>query len=129
MKGLRIGFIGTGGIARGHGKRLRMIEGVEIAALVDPSEESLAAFSEAVFNGNGRPPIYRGHREMLENEKLDAVLVCTPHTLHFDQIIESIDRRLFAPTPADTIVMPGHGDDTTIGSESGSLQDWVDRGW
>ena len=48
---------------------------------------------------------------------------------NFDQIIESIDRRLFAPTPADTIVMPGHGDDTTIGSESGSLQDWVDRGW
>ena len=48
---------------------------------------------------------------------------------NFDQIIESIDRRLFAPTPADTIVMPGHGDDTTIGSESGSLQEWVDRGW
>ena len=94
MKGLRIGFIGTGGIARGHGKRLRMIEGVEIAALVDPSEKSLAAFSEAVFNGDGRPPVYRNHREMLEKEKLDAVMVCTPHTLHYDQIMESLDAGL-----------------------------------
>ncbi len=94
MEGLRIGFIGTGGIARGHGKRLRMIEGVEIAAVADPSEESLGAFAEAVFNGNGRPPAYGGHREMLEKEKLDAVLVCTPHTLHYDQIIESLDAGL-----------------------------------
>jgi predicted dehydrogenase len=94
MKGLRIGIIGTGGIARGHGKRLRTMEGVEIAAVVDPSEESLARFTEAVFDGNGRPPAYSGHREMLEKEKLDAVLVCTPHTLHFDQIMESLDAGL-----------------------------------
>lgn len=47
----------------------------------------------------------------------------------FDQIIASIDRRLFSPLPADTIVMPGHGDDTTIGTESPKLQEWVDRGW
>jgi glyoxylase-like metal-dependent hydrolase (beta-lactamase superfamily II) len=47
----------------------------------------------------------------------------------FDTIIESIDRRLFATLDADTIVMPGHGDDTTIGAESPHLQEWVDRGW
>lgn len=47
----------------------------------------------------------------------------------FPTIIESIDRLLFATLAPDTIVMPGHGDDTTIGAESPSLQDWVDRGW
>ena len=47
----------------------------------------------------------------------------------FDTIIESLDRQLFAPLAADTIVMPGHGDDTTIGVESPHLQEWVDRGW
>ncbi len=46
----------------------------------------------------------------------------------FDTIIESIDRRLFPYAP-DTIVLPGHGDDTTIGAERPSLQTWVDRGW
>jgi glyoxylase-like metal-dependent hydrolase (beta-lactamase superfamily II) len=46
----------------------------------------------------------------------------------FDTIIESIDRRLFT-LPADTIVLPGHGLDTTIGTERPSLQEWIDRGW
>jgi glyoxylase-like metal-dependent hydrolase (beta-lactamase superfamily II) len=46
----------------------------------------------------------------------------------FTTIIESIDRRLFT-LPADTIVLPGHGTDTTIGTERPSLQEWIDRGW
>ncbi len=47
---------------------------------------------------------------------------------HFNQIIENIDTRLFPHGP-DTIVLPGHGDDTTIGNERPHLQEWVDRGW
>jgi glyoxylase-like metal-dependent hydrolase (beta-lactamase superfamily II) len=46
----------------------------------------------------------------------------------FPTIIESVDRRLFT-LPADTIVLPGHGDRTTIGAERPHLQEWVDRGW
>jgi glyoxylase-like metal-dependent hydrolase (beta-lactamase superfamily II) len=47
----------------------------------------------------------------------------------FDTIIRSIEDRLFSKLPDDTIVMPGHGDDTTIGAERPHLQEWVDRGW
>ena len=47
----------------------------------------------------------------------------------FDTIIRSIDEQLFSPLDADTIVMPGHGDDTTIGAERPHLQEWIDRGW
>lgn len=46
----------------------------------------------------------------------------------FRAIIESIDRRLFT-LPPNTIVLPGHGAQTTIGTERPSLQEWVDRGW
>ena len=46
----------------------------------------------------------------------------------FDTIIRSLDERLFT-LPADTIVMPGHGDDTTIATERPHLQEWADRGW
>jgi len=48
---------------------------------------------------------------------------------HFPTIIESVDRRLFAPLDPDTIVLPGHGDDTTIGTERPFLAEWVERGW
>ena len=46
----------------------------------------------------------------------------------FSAIIQSIDDRLFT-FPATTIVLPGHGVDTTIGAERPHLQEWVDRGW
>jgi glyoxylase-like metal-dependent hydrolase (beta-lactamase superfamily II) len=46
----------------------------------------------------------------------------------FNTIIESIDTKLFT-FPANTIVLPGHGDDTTIGTERPHLQKWIDRGW
>ncbi len=46
----------------------------------------------------------------------------------FSKIIASIDRRLFT-LPAETLVLPGHGDDTTIATERPHLQEWVDRGW
>jgi glyoxylase-like metal-dependent hydrolase (beta-lactamase superfamily II) len=47
---------------------------------------------------------------------------------NFDQIITSIDRRLFT-LPSELLVFPGHGLDTTIGDEQPHLQEWVDRGW
>jgi len=46
----------------------------------------------------------------------------------FDTIIESIDRRLLT-LPADTLVLPGHGLDTTVGTERPHLDEWVARGW
>jgi glyoxylase-like metal-dependent hydrolase (beta-lactamase superfamily II) len=46
----------------------------------------------------------------------------------FPTIVRSIEDRLFT-LPADTIVLPGHGASTTIGTERPHLQEWVDRGW
>ncbi|HVA05814.1 MAG TPA: MBL fold metallo-hydrolase [Acidimicrobiales bacterium] len=47
----------------------------------------------------------------------------------FDTIITSIDRRIFARFPVETVVLPGHGTSTTVGEEAPHLQEWVDRGW
>ena len=47
----------------------------------------------------------------------------------FPTIMRSLEKRLFAKVPDDHIVMPGHGDDTTIGTERPHLQEWADRGW
>jgi glyoxylase-like metal-dependent hydrolase (beta-lactamase superfamily II) len=44
-------------------------------------------------------------------------------------ILKSAEDRLFSKLEADVIVLPGHGDDTTIGAESPHFQEWVDRGW
>jgi glyoxylase-like metal-dependent hydrolase (beta-lactamase superfamily II) len=46
----------------------------------------------------------------------------------FATILRSIENRLFG-LPDDTLVLPGHGLDTTIGTERPHFQEWVDRGW
>jgi glyoxylase-like metal-dependent hydrolase (beta-lactamase superfamily II) len=46
----------------------------------------------------------------------------------FATIITSISDTLFA-LPDATLVLPGHGDDTTIGAERPHLDDWIARGW
>ena len=47
----------------------------------------------------------------------------------FPTIINSIERRIFASLPPETIVMPGHGLDTTIAAERPHLDEWIERGW
>ncbi len=47
----------------------------------------------------------------------------------FATVIDSIRDRLFGPLPDDTVVLPGHGAETTIGAERPHLQEWIDRGW
>ena len=46
----------------------------------------------------------------------------------FTTIIESIENQLFV-LPDDTMVLPGHGDPTTMGTERPRLASWIDRGW
>jgi glyoxylase-like metal-dependent hydrolase (beta-lactamase superfamily II) len=46
---------------------------------------------------------------------------------HFPTILDSIRERLLT-LPPETRVLPGHGDQTTIGAEAKAYQDWVVRG-
>lgn len=46
----------------------------------------------------------------------------------FPTIIESIRQNLFT-LPDATVVLPGHGDATTIGRERDHLDEWIERGW
>jgi glyoxylase-like metal-dependent hydrolase (beta-lactamase superfamily II) len=46
----------------------------------------------------------------------------------FATIMKALDEKLFT-LPDDTHVYPGHGDDTTIGTERPHLEEWRARGW
>lgn len=47
----------------------------------------------------------------------------------FDQLMTGLEDRVFGTLPDDTHVLPGHGDDTTLGRERDSLPEWRERGW
>ena len=47
----------------------------------------------------------------------------------FDQLIDDVDNRLFRRLPDATLILPGHGDNTTLGSERPHLPAWRERRW
>ncbi len=76
------------------------------------------------FQVEGTPLLFTG----------DTLFPGGPGATHFEggdfnTIIRSIEDRIFRVFDASTVVLPGHGADTTIGKESPHLDEWVARGW
>ncbi|MGY1821719.1 MBL fold metallo-hydrolase [Geodermatophilus sp. SYSU D00079] len=47
----------------------------------------------------------------------------------FASLVDDVEQRLFGALPDDAWVYPGHGKDTTIGTERPHLGEWRARGW
>jgi glyoxylase-like metal-dependent hydrolase (beta-lactamase superfamily II) len=47
----------------------------------------------------------------------------------FDQLMTDLENRVFGELPDVTWVYPGHGKDTTLGTERPHLPEWRARGW
>jgi len=87
---IRVGFIGCGGNSRGHGRSIIQQPDAEIVALADISADAIQAFRGNV-GVSSEVPDYTDYKEMLAAVEMDAVEISTPHTLHFQQIIDSLD--------------------------------------
>ena len=47
----------------------------------------------------------------------------------FEELLDDVTGRIFGAYADDTVVYPGHGDDTTLGAERPHLDEWRERGW
>lgn len=104
MKSLRIGVIGTGGIAAVHLKNLRDLEGAEIAAVCDVSEARVHA-AQNEFGGEA----YTDFEKMLARANLDGVVLATPTTVRKEPIEACAARGvpIFIEKPPATSVEAG----------------------
>ena len=92
-KKLRVGFIGAGGIAIGHYQRLHATKKAQVVALNEPSKAALKRFCQHC-EGADSLPVYKDYRDLLKNETLDAVVVLSPHTVHFEQTSAALAKGL-----------------------------------
>ena len=88
---IKVGMIGVGGIAQGHVERLLKLPEVEIVALADASEQSIEKTKSNHAEGIANAKTYADYKELLADSKPDAVVICTPHTQHFQQAVDSLD--------------------------------------
>ena len=47
----------------------------------------------------------------------------------FGSLIDDVEQKVFGRLPDDTWFYPGHGNDSTLGTERPSLPEWRSRGW
>lgn len=86
---LRYGCIGAGSIARAkHIRGYSSIPGVELIAVCDENEK----FAREVANEYEFKKYYTDYRDMLENEKLDFISVCTPNYLHCPITVMALEK-------------------------------------
>jgi len=77
---MKIGFVGTGGIANYHLEHLMKIKEAEIVALCDVVEERAKETAKKC-----KGAFYTDYRKMLDKEKLDALYICIPPFAHQGQ--------------------------------------------
>ena len=89
-KKLKVGIIGTGWIAESHiSEYLKMpdVELVGVADLVDGKAEEFLR----KWNAPEGVRVYHSHKELIDNEELDAVSVCTYNMTHAECTIYALD--------------------------------------
>ena len=43
--------------------------------------------------------------------------------------MDDLEAKVFGPLPDSTVIYPGHGKDSTLGTERPSIPEWRARGW
>jgi predicted dehydrogenase len=97
-RSVRIGFIGTGGIAQSHLKRLKEIPEAEIVALCDIDEARVRSAAEPLGAA-----VYTDGAKLIAGERLDALYICVPPNAHGDLEIQAAQRgfHLFVEKPVN----------------------------
>jgi len=89
---IKLGVIGTGGMANHHATQFSAMEDVRIAACCDVSKERREAFAEKWKVP--APAVYADYRDMLENEPLDGITNVTPDAMHADISIAVLEKNI-----------------------------------
>ncbi len=86
---VKFGIIGTGWIAESHVRYLKQMDDVEIVAMADLIPGKAEKFAEKFGVSGCR--FYPSHKELIDNEQLDAVCVCTYNATHKECAVYALD--------------------------------------
>ncbi len=91
MSKVKVAFLGTGGIAPKHSRAANKRDDVEVVGLSDIDPARVNAFSEKEFGESSfDPKVYTDAAAMYGETQPDAVVICTPHTLHYEQSLQAL---------------------------------------
>ena len=86
MKKIKVGVIGRGFIGPAHIEALRRLGNIDVVALADVDEETARAKAQALRVENH----YGDYRNLIENQDIQSVHICTPNHLHYQMAREAL---------------------------------------
>jgi predicted dehydrogenase len=89
---LKVGIIGTGWIAEAHMVAYSYCPDVEVVAAADLIPGKAEAFFEDHCIDSDNVNFYLSHKDMLDNEELDAVSICTYNMAHAECAIYALNK-------------------------------------
>lgn len=109
-KKVRLGLIGTGGIMGMHLNQLEPVKAAQVVAMADTSEASLQRIVERYPKLAGLPQ-FRDYQEMIEAVEMDGVIIASPHTTHYEQIVTCLDAGLHVLVEKPMVCSVAHAKD------------------
>jgi len=92
MAKIRLAMIGCGGNSGGHARGMKAHPDVQVVAGVDVNADIVNRYiANHLADVSPAPSVHTDLDEMLRAVKPDAVLISTPHTLHFEHGMKSLD--------------------------------------
>ena len=88
MRKFRVGVIGLGFIGNAHVEALRRLGNIDVVAVADAVNWTEKAEAIAV------PHSYSNYKDLIDNESLDAVHICTPNSTHFEIAMYAMEKGL-----------------------------------
>lgn len=85
MKNMNVGVIGVGAMGYNHARVYKMLEGVNLRAVSDVSESTLAKTTKK-YETEG----FLDYKEILDNPEIEAVSICVPTTHHYGVVMDAI---------------------------------------
>jgi len=90
---INVAIIGCGGMSHSHGDALNRIPEANVVALCDINPENMDRLWKSKFGARKEVRRYDSMEKLLASppKGLDAVIIVTPHTLHFPQAMAALD--------------------------------------
>lgn len=105
-KKLKIGLIGCGGNMRSaHVSRIKADGAADIVCVADPVKENAERLMEAWGSEVGH---FADFRKMIRSEDLDAIIISSPHSMHYEQASYALRNKLHVLVEKPLTISPRH---------------------
>ena len=103
---MRFAIIGAGAIGLEHIRNIEIIDGSEVTAVVDPSEQSIA-WAQSILKERRHVQYLSDYRDVFAMDTVDALVICTPNWHHIHilrDVLEHSTQHILCEKPLCTNV-------------------------